>query len=87
MIADAIKDVSNRSDIVLDAFGGSGSTLIAAHKTGRIARLVELDEIYCDRIIARWEGFAKDEATQILCAWPAGQSVKGIPDQPAEASE
>ena len=87
MIADAIKDVSNRSDIVLDAFGGSGSTLIAAHKTGRIARLVELDEIYCDRIIARWEGFAKDEATQLLCGWPAGQSTNGIPDQPAEAAE
>lgn len=87
MIADAIKDVSNRSDIVLDAFGGSGSTLIAAHKTGRIARLVELDEIYCDRIIARWEGFAKDEATQLLCGWHAGQSTKGIPDQPAEAAE
>ena len=87
MIADAMKDVSNRSDIVLDAFGGSGSTLIAAHKTGRIARLVELDEIYCDRIIARWERFAKDEATQILCGWHAGQSMKGIPDRPAAAAE
>jgi DNA modification methylase len=54
MIADAIKDVSRRRGIVLDLFGGSGSTLIAAHKTGRRARLCELDPIYCDRILQRW---------------------------------
>jgi DNA modification methylase len=67
MIADAIKDVSGRSDIVLDLFCGSGSTLIGAHKTGRIAYLCELDPIYCDRIIARYEAFAKDEAQLIAC--------------------
>ena len=67
MIADAIKDVSGRGDIVLDLFGGSGSTLIAAHKTGRIAYLCELDLIYCDRIIARYEAFAKDEAQLLAC--------------------
>jgi DNA modification methylase len=62
LIADAIKDVSNRSGIVLDCFGGSGSTLIAAHKTGRKARLIEIDPIYVDRIIRRWEDRAKDDA-------------------------
>lgn len=62
MIADAIKDVSGRNDIVLDLFGGSGSTLIAADKTGRRGFLCELDPVYCDRIIARWEGYAHDEA-------------------------
>ena len=67
MIADAIKDVSGRGDIVLDLFGGSGSTLIAAHKTGRRAYLCELDPIYCDRIIRRWEAYAKDEAEQLVC--------------------
>jgi DNA modification methylase len=67
MIADAIKDVSGRNDIVLDLFGGSGSTLIAAHKTGRVAYLCELDPIYCDRIIARYETFAKDEAQLVVC--------------------
>jgi DNA modification methylase len=67
MIADAIKDVSRRRGVVLDLFGGSGSTLIAAHKTGRRARLCELDPIYCDRILARWEKFAKDEAELIAC--------------------
>jgi DNA modification methylase len=67
MIADAIKDVSHRGGIVLDLFGGSGSTLIAAHKTGRRARLCELDPIYCDRILDRWETFAKDDAERIAC--------------------
>lgn len=62
MIADAIKDVSQRGDLVLDLFGGSGSTLIAAEKTGRRANLCELDPIYCDRILQRWETFAKGEA-------------------------
>lgn len=70
MIADAIKDVSARGEIVLDSFGGSGSTLIAAEKTGRRARLVELDAIYCDRILARWERVAKDDAEQLVCGWP-----------------
>ena len=68
MIADAIKDVSRRGGIVLDLFGGSGSTLIAAHKTGRRARLCELDPVYCDRILSRWETFAKDDAELIACA-------------------
>jgi DNA modification methylase len=69
MIADAIRDVSGRGDIVLDVFGGSGSTLIASEKTGRRGYLCEFDEIYCDRIIARWEVYAKDEAEQVLCGW------------------
>jgi DNA modification methylase len=67
MIADAIKDVSGRGDIVLDVFGGSGSTLIAAHKTSRRGYLIELDPIYCDRIIHRWQAYACDEAELIAC--------------------
>lgn len=67
MIADAIKDVSQRGAIVLDLFGGSGSTLIAAHKTGRRGYLCELDPLYCDRIIRRWEDYAKGEAELIAC--------------------
>lgn len=76
MIADAIKDVSSRGEIVLDSFGGSGSTLIAAEKTGRRARLVELDVIYCDRVLTRWERIAKDAAEQLVCGWPrAGEAT------------
>lgn len=62
MLADAIKDVSGRGDVVLDLFGGSGSTLIAAHKTGRRAYLCEFDPLYCDKIIARFESFAHEDA-------------------------
>jgi DNA modification methylase len=62
MIADAIKDVSQRNGIVLDPFGGSGSTLIAAHKTGRRGYLAELDPVYVDCIIRRWQAYAKDDA-------------------------
>ncbi len=67
MIVDAIRDVSHRGDIVLDIFGGSGSTLIAAHRTGRRGFLCELDPVYCDRIIRRWETYAKDDAIQLVC--------------------
>lgn len=55
LVADAIRDVSHRGQVVLDVFGGSGTTLIAAEKTGRIARLIEIDPIYCDVIVRRWE--------------------------------
>ena len=50
-------------DIVLDSFGGSGTTLIAAEKNGRVSRLMELDPKYCDVIIKRWEAFTGKQAT------------------------
>lgn len=49
-------------DIVLDSFGGSGTTMIAAEKNGRIARLMELDPKYCDVIVSRWQAFAGKRA-------------------------
>lgn len=55
LVEDAIKDVTRRGDTVLDPFGGSGSTLIAAERCGRSARLIEIDPAYCDVIIQRWE--------------------------------
>jgi DNA modification methylase len=62
LVADAIKDCSRRGEIVLDPFGGSGSTLIAAEKTGRLARLVEFDPGYCDQIVRRFEQFTGKQA-------------------------
>jgi DNA modification methylase len=55
LVADAIKDCSRRGEIVLDPFGGSGTTVIAADKTGRQARLIELDPAYCDQTLRRFE--------------------------------
>jgi site-specific DNA-methyltransferase (adenine-specific) len=49
-------------DIILDSFGGSGTTLIAAEKNGRIARIMELDPKYCDVIVKRWEDFTGKKA-------------------------
>ena len=63
LIADAIRDCSRRGEIILDCFGGSGSTLIAAEKTGRCARLIEYDPLYCDTIIRRWERLTGKRAT------------------------
>ncbi len=65
LIVRAIRNSSNRNDIVVDLFGGSGSTLIAAEQTGRKAFLMELDEKYCDVIRKRWAEFVHGEG----CAW------------------
>lgn len=63
LVADAIRDVSHRGQVVLDIFGGSGTTLIAADKTGRCARLIEIDPIYCDVIIRRWQKLTGKKAS------------------------
>jgi DNA modification methylase len=55
LVADAIKDCSKRGQIVLDPFGGSGTTVIACEKTGRKARVLELDPVYVDLIVRRWQ--------------------------------
>ncbi len=62
LIADAIRDCTKRGDLVLDIFGGSGSTLIASEETGRRAALVELDPLYCDTIIRRFERISGEKA-------------------------
>jgi DNA modification methylase len=57
MVVDAIKDCSKRGSLILDPFCGSGTTLIAAEKTGRRARAIELDPKYVDVAIRRWEQY------------------------------
>jgi len=58
-----IKNSSKENDIILDLFGGSGSTLIAAEQTQRICYMMELDPKYCDVIVKRWETLTNQEAT------------------------
>lgn len=67
LIADAIRDCSKRGEIILDSFGGSGSTLIAAEKTGRAARVIEYDPIYCDTIVRRWQAYSGKDARLAGC--------------------
>ncbi len=61
----AMQYSSRTGENVLDLFGGSGSTLIAAEQTGRHAYLMELDELYCDVIVERWEKFTGRKAERI----------------------
>ena len=63
LVERAIRNSSKSRDIVLDPFGGSGSTLIACEKTGRNARLMELDPKYVDTIILRWQAFGGGTAS------------------------
>ncbi|NCB49440.1 MAG: DNA methylase N-4 [Alphaproteobacteria bacterium] len=65
MIEDAILDVTKRKDIVLDAFLGSGSTLIACEKTGRTCFGIEIEPLYIDTTIRRWEEFTGEKAVRI----------------------
>jgi site-specific DNA-methyltransferase (adenine-specific) len=62
LIERAIQNSSLANQIVLDAFGGSGSTLIACEQTKRLARLIELDPKYCDVIVKRWENLTGQKA-------------------------
>ena len=62
---EAIKNSTIKSDIVADAFGGSGSTLIAADKLNRYARLIELDPKYCDAIRRRWTRYATENGLEV----------------------
>jgi DNA modification methylase len=61
LVADAILDCSSRGDLVLDAFLGSGATLIAAERTGRCCRGLELDPLYVNTIIRRWQAYAGED--------------------------
>jgi DNA modification methylase len=62
LVQRAIRNSSKTRDIVLDPFGGSGSTLIACEKAGRQARLIELDPKYVDVIIQRWQRYSDGAA-------------------------
>lgn len=62
LVVDALRDCSRRGDIVLDAFAGSGTTIMAAERVGRSAYCLELDPLYADVSIRRWQAFTKRDA-------------------------
>ena len=65
LFADLISNYSEADDLVLDLFGGSGSTLIACEQLNRICYMMELDEKYCDVIVKRWEEYTGEKAKLI----------------------
>ena len=71
MLEDALLDLTNRGDIVIDPFLGSGSTLIAAEATGRVCRGVELDPLYVDVIARRYEAATGNQAVLVETEKPS----------------
>jgi DNA modification methylase len=65
LAARAIGYSTRPGENVLDLFGGSGSTLMAAEQTGRRAYLMELDQLYCDIVVSRWEVFTGQKAVRV----------------------
>ena len=95
MVADAILDCSKRGGTVLDAFAGSGTTLVAAAQTGRRGYGIELDPHYCDVIVRRLTEAAKVEAVHAATGKSfaeiererAAAAVEPQPDQDAGVTE
>ena len=83
LVADAIKDVSKRKGIVLDPFCGSGTTIIAAEKTGRRARVIELAPKYVDVSVRRWERYTGK--TAVLEA--TGQTLEDVEAERTAAND
>ena len=82
MLVYLLQNSSKRGDVVLDTFGGSGSTLIACEQTGRVCRTVELDPRYCDAIRRRWAEFKHGEG----CDWAKLTPVEGSAEAVGEES-
>jgi DNA modification methylase len=70
LVADAIQDCSKRNGVILDAFSGSGTTIMAAEETGRRACAIELDPRYVDVAIRRWEKATKDRGGNVRRSSP-----------------
>lgn len=89
LIADLIRDCSKRKGVILDPFGGSGTTILAAERTGRIARLIELDPLYVDVAVRRWEritGVPARHATSGL-SFEQVAAERGVSTEPEDSCE
>jgi DNA modification methylase len=76
LVADAIRDCSDRHGILLDPFGGAGTSLIAAERTGRRARLIEIDPRYVDITVRRWQRLTGGTAVHATTGEPFGRHGK-----------
>lgn len=79
LIEMALKNSSKHEDYIVDVFGGSGSTLIACERLGRINHSMELDPSYCDVIINRWQNFTGEEATHAETGKTYNEHKTGLP--------
>jgi tRNA/tmRNA/rRNA uracil-C5-methylase (TrmA/RlmC/RlmD family) len=86
LIAEAIRDCSKRGEIVLDAFAGSGTTLIAAAKTGRRAYVIELDPKFVDVAVRRWEAWSGQLARHAATGLTFAETQAIRSQEAAEAS-
>jgi DNA modification methylase len=85
LVADALRDASHRSGIILDPFGGAGSTLIAAEKTSRQARLIELEPRYVDATVKRWEALTGRRAERESIGLECMSRESNPADRPAQS--
>lgn len=83
MVADAIMDCTKRGEIVLDGFMGSGTSLIAAQRTGRRCYGLEIDPIYVDTIVRRWQSFTGDQAIEVS----TGRSFEQLREERGEEND
>jgi DNA modification methylase len=86
MIADALRDCTKRGDLVADTFVGSGSTMLAADETGRLFRGVELDPLYVDVAIRRWQNATGRDAVLLETGEPFNALAQRRLAAPSEAS-
>jgi hypothetical protein len=87
MIADVLRDVTKRGEIVLDTFLGSGSTLMAAQETGRICSGVELDPLYVDVTIRRWQNATGRDAVLAMTGEPFNDVAQRLLAAPSEPND
>jgi DNA modification methylase len=81
LVADAIQDCTSRDDIILDPFLGSGTTVIAAERTGRVCYGMELDPAYVDTVVRRWQRFTNQLAVHLK----TGQSFNDLEKEAVNA--
>jgi DNA modification methylase len=82
LVSEAIKDCSRRNGLVLDPFAGSGTVVIAAERTGRRARALEIDPHYVDVAVKRWQAYTGKDA--VLSA--SGKTFEEVGEERARAS-